>query len=90
MSWESRLQAWEGRFKAWEGRFQAWEGLGGTNGRTNGRNDEQKSPCVLQDFVPFGAAAQKTKVNRPREDTKKGEEYNTGRMELEEKNIKDK
>ena len=28
-------------------------------GRTEGRNDEQKSPCVLQDFVPFGAAAQK-------------------------------
>ena len=21
--------------------------------------DEEKSPCVLQDFVPFGAAAQK-------------------------------
>ena len=23
------------------------------------RMDEQNSPCVLQDFVPFGAAAQK-------------------------------
>ena len=23
----------------------------------NGQTDEQKSPCVLQDFVPFGAAA---------------------------------
>ena len=23
------------------------------------RTDERKSPCVLQDFVPFGAAAQK-------------------------------
>ena len=23
----------------------------------NERMDEQKSPCVLQDFVPFGAAA---------------------------------
>ena len=32
---------------------------GGTNERTNERTDEQKSPCVLQDFVPFGAAAQK-------------------------------
>ena len=32
---------------------------GGTNGRTNERTDERKSPCVLQDFVPFGAAAQK-------------------------------
>ena len=32
-----------------------------TNGRTDGRTDERKSPCVLQDFVPFGAAAQKVK-----------------------------
>ena len=32
---------------------------GGTNERTNERTDEQKSPCVLQDFVPFRAAAQK-------------------------------
>ena len=24
--------------------------------------NEQKSPCVLHDFVPFGAAAQKSKV----------------------------
>ena len=34
---------------------------GGTDGRmdgwTDGRTDEQKSPCVLKDFVPFGAAA---------------------------------
>ena len=28
-----------------------------TDGRTDERTDEQKSPCVLQDFVPFGAAA---------------------------------
>ena len=28
-----------------------------TDGWTDGRNDERKSPCVLQDFVPFGAAA---------------------------------
>ena len=27
-----------------------------TDGRTDGQTD---SPCVLQDFVPFGAAAQK-------------------------------
>ena len=26
-------------------------------GRTDGQNDERKSPCVLQEFVPFGAAA---------------------------------
>ena len=28
-------------------------------GQTDRMTDEQKSPCVLQDFVPFGAAAQK-------------------------------
>ena len=28
-------------------------------GLTNERTDEQKSHCVQQDFVPFGAAAQK-------------------------------
>ena len=33
---------------------RAWGG-----GQTDGRTDERKSPCVLQDFVPFGAAAQK-------------------------------
>ena len=32
---------------------------GGTYGRTYGRTD---SPCVLQDFVPFGAAAQKGRI----------------------------
>ena len=31
----------------------------GENKQTNKQTDEQKSPCVLQDFVPFGAAAQK-------------------------------
>ena len=39
------------------------EGAGGgdgwTDGQTNKQMDEGKSPCVLQDFVPFGAAAQK-------------------------------
>ena len=34
-------------------------GGGLTDGQMNGRTDERKSPCVLQDFVPFGAAAQK-------------------------------
>ena len=28
-------------------------------GQTDEWNDERKSPCVLQDFVPFRAAAQK-------------------------------
>ena len=27
------------------------------DGRTDGRTDERKSPCVLQDFLLFGAAA---------------------------------
>ena len=52
-AWEGRLQALDGRFQAWEGRFQARESLGGTDGQT----DKRKSPCALQDFVPFGAAA---------------------------------
>ena len=41
-------------------------GLEGPNGggRTNARTDERKSPYVLQDFVPFGAAAQKKERNR--------------------------
>ena len=34
--------------KAWGERME---------GRTDGQNDKQKSPCFLQDFVPFGAAA---------------------------------
>ena len=33
--------------------------LGPEGGQTNEQTDKQKSPCVLQDFVPFGAAAQK-------------------------------
>ena len=39
-------------FEVSEAQFEA---LGG--GRTNERTHERKSPCVLQDFVPFGAAA---------------------------------
>ena len=31
----------------------------GGDKQTNKQTDERKSPCVLQDFVPFGAAAQK-------------------------------
>ena len=33
-------------------------GGGLTNKLMNGRVDKLKSPCVLQDFIPFGAAAQ--------------------------------
>ena len=36
---------------------------GRTDGRTDERTDERKSPCVLQDFIPFGAAAQKVTLS---------------------------
>ena len=36
----------------------------GGDGQTDERTDEQKFPCVLQDFVPFGAAAQKGRKER--------------------------
>ena len=40
--------------------FEPQGGGGGTNERTNKRTNKQmKVPCVLQDIVPFGAAAQK-------------------------------
>ena len=35
------------------------DGGGWRDGRMNERTNKRKSPCVLQDFVPFGAAAQK-------------------------------
>ena len=43
-------------------------GQGGTDVRTNGHTDVRTdgrtdSPCVLQDFVPFGAVAQKATVD---------------------------
>ena len=31
--------------------------LGGMHGQTDEQNDKRKSPCVLQDFVPFWATA---------------------------------
>ena len=44
--------------------FRSERTWGGADGQTDGRTDVQtdgrtKVPCVLQDFVPFGAAAQK-------------------------------
>ena len=36
-------------------------GEGGMDEQTDERTNERKSPCVLQDFVPFGAAAQQVK-----------------------------
>ena len=42
------------------------EGLDeGGDGRTNEWTDERKSPYVLQDFVPFGAAARTVCSERP-------------------------
>ena len=35
-----------------------------TEERTDERMNERKSPCVLQDFVPFGAAAQKEEIEK--------------------------
>ena len=39
---------------------------GQTNKWMDGWMGEQKSPCVLQDFVPFGAAAQKADLRPER------------------------
>ena len=33
------------------------------DGVTNKRTDEQMSPCVIQDFIPFGTAAQKKMIH---------------------------
>ena len=49
-------------FRAERANFRFESSTGGTNGRTDGRTDEIKSPCVLQDFVPFAATAQKELV----------------------------
>ena len=43
-------------------------------GQTDGMTDKRKSPCVLQDFVPFGAAAQKGKEKERRKQTEQKEE----------------
>ena len=45
-------------------------GGGRTDERTNGRTD-RNSPCVLQDFVPFGAAAQKNRQQLAKEQAPK-------------------
>ena len=47
-------------------------------GRTEGWTDERKSPCVLQDFVPFGAAAQKEE-GRKREKKKRRKKEKKGK-----------
>ena len=41
----------------WTDRWIDGQTDGMTAGRTDREMDRQKSPCVLQDFVPFGAAA---------------------------------
>ena len=54
---------------------------GQTDGRTNERTDERKSPCVLQDFVPFGAAAQKPELGTGAEYKSRAEELRTGALD---------
>ena len=34
------------------------------DGWADGLMDKQKSPCVLQDFIPFRATAEKTRIGR--------------------------
>ena len=46
-----------------EGLTNEWTD-GRTDGRTEGRTNKQKSPYVLQDFVPFGAAVQKERKRK--------------------------
>ena len=64
---------------------------GRTDGRTDERTDEQKSPCVLQDFVPFGAAAQKGEKRKKREKKRKKKKKKGGRkifkLNKHEKNV---
>ena len=40
--------------RAWRRWMDGW-----MDGRMDRQMDKRKCPCVLQDFVPFGAAAQK-------------------------------
>ena len=47
--------------------------LGPEGGQTNEQMDEQKSLCVIQDFVPFGTAAQKTDLRPERSGGPKGD-----------------
>ena len=42
--------------------------------------DEQKSPCVLEDFVPFGAAAEKEKARESQ--TKREIKTDQGRVRV--------
>ena len=43
---------------------------GQTDERSNKRKDGRKSPCVLQDFVSYGAAAQKKEKRREKRRTR--------------------
>ena len=54
-----QISGLRGQISGLGGQISGLRGPGGTNEQTNGRTDKQKSPCVLQDFVSFGAAAQK-------------------------------
>ena len=53
-----QIKCLRGQISGLRGQISGLRGPGGlTDRRTDERTDEQKSPCVLQDFVPFGAAA---------------------------------
>ena len=54
-----QIQGLRGQISGLRGQISGLRGPGGTNKRKDKLMDQQKSPCVLQDFVPFGAAAQK-------------------------------
>ena len=67
--------------------FRPEKSWGGQKDRmTDEQTDEQKFPCVLKDFVPFGAAAQKKKERKMVR--KKG--IKVGRIEIKEESKKEK
>ena len=65
------------------------EGPDKGGGRTNERTNERKSPCVLQDFVPFGAAAQKGRM-RGRENENENEKEKEKERKREREKEKEK
>ena len=61
-AWNLLSEAWNLSCQIWNLSFQAPSGFkSALSGLKFGQKDKRKSTCVLQDFVPFGAAAQKSK-----------------------------
>ena len=57
---EAHAIPWEAKTRYGETQASPWEAKGQANGWIEGWTDRWKdknSPCVLQDFIPFGAAA---------------------------------